>query len=242
MSLRSHLGFALAAALLVATFCLLGLWQRERATQKERTLQLSAEVLASREPLELSDLVQRSASDLAWVHVDGEFSALPPLLLDNQLRNGRAGIRVYRVFEIEPDASPLLVDLGWLPLPASRELPTLERPVGRWNLEGLLAPPPSAGLALGPGIARQDAGWLLTRLDPDTIATATGLSRPLPQGVLRLAPEIGIGYERDFDLLPNSLPPERHLGYSVQWFALAAAVLLVYLGLTWRSIRSRNHR
>ena len=52
--------------------------------------------------------------------------------------------------------------------------------------------------------------------------------------VLRLDPDLPIGYARDLDLLPNTLPPERHLGYAVQWFALALAMLVIAALLTWR--------
>ena len=40
--------------------------------------------------------------------------------------------------------------------------------------------------------------------------------------------------ERDLDILPNTLSPERHLGYAVQWFGLAIAVLVIALVMTFR--------
>jgi cytochrome oxidase assembly protein ShyY1 len=40
--------------------------------------------------------------------------------------------------------------------------------------------------------------------------------------------------ERDLDILPNTLTPERHLGYAVQWFGLAITVLVVALVLTFK--------
>jgi cytochrome oxidase assembly protein ShyY1 len=55
--------------------------------------------------------------------------------------------------------------------------------------------------------------------------------------VLKLDPAIPLGYARDLDVLPNTLPPERHLGYAVQWFGLALAVLATALVLTFRKPR-----
>jgi cytochrome oxidase assembly protein ShyY1 len=55
--------------------------------------------------------------------------------------------------------------------------------------------------------------------------------------VLRLDPVVPLGYERDLQLLANTLPPERHRGYSLQWFALAVAVLVTALILTFRKAR-----
>ena len=56
--------------------------------------------------------------------------------------------------------------------------------------------------------------------------------------VLRLEPSLPIGYARDLDILPNTLPPQKHLGYAVQWFALALAVLVTALILTFRKAKA----
>ena len=75
-----------------------------------------------------------------------------------------------------------------------------------------------------------DAPGLAARLHRDAIAPR----------VLRLDPRAPFGYARDLDVLPNTLPPERHLGYAVQWFALALAVLATALVLTVRASRART--
>ena len=54
--------------------------------------------------------------------------------------------------------------------------------------------------------------WLLTRVD--IAALAAGLRLPLAPRVLRLDPALPLGYARDLDVLPNTLPPERHRGYA----------------------------
>jgi cytochrome oxidase assembly protein ShyY1 len=55
--------------------------------------------------------------------------------------------------------------------------------------------------------------------------------------VLKLDPALPLGYARDLDILPNTMPPERHLGYAVQWFGLALTVLITALVLTFRKPR-----
>ena len=79
----------------------------------------------------------------------------------------------------------------------------------------------------------QDGSLLVVTLDPQALAPALGVAALAPR-VLRLDPDLPIGYARDLDLLPNTLPPERHLGYAVQWFALALAMLVIAALLTWR--------
>jgi cytochrome oxidase assembly protein ShyY1 len=127
-----------------------------------------------------------------------------------------------------------------LPLPGDRTLPAIPRPAGSIELRGLLAPPPSTGIALGRGLMRTGDGWLLTRVDMQAIATDTGLPVPLAPRVLRLDPAVPLGFERDLELLANTLPPEKHRGYAVQWFGLALTVLATALILTFR--RSRTPR
>jgi surfeit locus 1 family protein len=233
--------FALA---LVAAFVLLGAWQLRRADEKQAMLDRADAVLSQRDAQSLA--VARSGArprDYDWARGRGRFAARPPVLLDNQQRNGRVGVRVYRLFE--PDiGSALLVDLGWLPWPADRRLPEqalAPMPNGSVELRGLLSPPPSPGLALGDAVApREDAtgtrAWLATRLDRDALAQALGVPALAPR-VLRLDPAAPLGFERDLVLLANTLPPAKHRGYAVQWFGLALAALATALVLTFRSLR-----
>lgn len=231
-------GWILALAV-IALFVRLGVWQSHRAVEKQGMLDAAAAVLKDRNPRPLS-----SASDAArlrdydWASGLGHFDQRGALWLDNQQRNGRAGVRVYRIF-VPNQGGLLLVDLGWLPLGGDRKLPAIARPEGELALSGLLTAPPSTGIALGAGIGREGVGWLLTRVDTAAIASATGLSVPLAPRVLRLDPALKLGYERDLELLANTLPPEQHRGYALQWYALAAAVLITALLLTFRRKRTR---
>ncbi|WP_288728953.1 SURF1 family cytochrome oxidase biogenesis protein, partial [uncultured Pseudoxanthomonas sp.] len=77
----------------------------------------------------------------------------------------------------------------------------------------------------------------------DPAALAAPLRQPaLAQRVLKLDPALPVGFARDLDVLPNTLPPERHLGYAVQWFGLALAVLITAGVLTWRRRRAAREK
>lgn len=236
MSRRATLamGWLLALAVIVL-FTGLGFWQLRRAVEKQTMLENAAHVLADRRPGPLAAAADPDrAGGYDWAAGAGEFADSPQLLLDNQQRDGRVGVRAYRVF-LPDQAGPLLVDLGWLPLPGDRSLPTVERPPGAVRLQGLLAPPPSTGIALGSGLAQGGGGWLLTRIDLPALRAATGVA--LAPRVLRLDPASPLGYERDLELLPNTLPPDQHRGYALQWFGLALAVLATALILTFKRPR-----
>lgn len=227
------------ALLAIAAFASLGRWQAQRANAKQAMLAAAAQVLAQRRPVALAQAANPArARAYDWAAGSGTFDVRGPLWLDNQPRHGRAGVRAYRLFYADTSpadaGTPLLVELGWLPLPPDRAMPAVVRPPGRIVLRGLLVPPPAPGLALGAGLVRQGDGWVLTRVEPAAIAARLALSRPLAPRVLRLDPALPFGYERDLVLLGNTLSPERHRGYAVQWYALAAAVLITALILTFR--------
>jgi cytochrome oxidase assembly protein ShyY1 len=89
---------------------------------------------------------------------------------------------------------------------------------------------------MGAPMAKQGDAWLVVRLEPAAIARQFGLPALAPR-VLRLDPALPFGYPRDLQLLVNTLPPERHRGYALQWFGLAATGLVFAFVLTFRRSR-----
>jgi len=242
-------GWLLALAAIVA-FAALGRWQLDRMHDKQAMLDAAAQALdhAHPQPLLLaSDPGRGSAYD--WATGSGGIVDAT-VWLDNQVRAGRPGVRMYCVLLPDDGVQAILVDAGWWPLDGKRELPVFGCPIGRGIVvRGLLAPPPSSGLAHGDALAASGPHrWLAARLDLAAIARELKLSTGLAPRVLRLDPErarddAGVMLapgERDLEILPNTLTPERHLGYAVQWFGLAATVLVVALVLTLKSKRSKE--
>jgi len=239
---RHPLALWLYAVVLCAGFASLGFWQLDRRAEKQRMIAAVDAVLHERheQPLSAasSTLVPGDFSTAyTWASGEGRFADAPAVLLDSQQRDGRVGVRAYRLF-LPVQGQPLLVELGWLPVPGDRRMPDVPRPeAGR--ISGLLMPPPSHGLA-APVLAPQPNGALLAAgLEPAGVRDALGLHALAPR-VLRLDPALPFGYARDLDILPNTLPPERHLGYAVQWFGLAIAVPIAALLLTARARRVRR--
>ena len=254
MSIHRHPVLLWVLALLLAVgFAGLGRWQLGRQVEKRVILDAVAAVLAERRASPatvVGDPVRSGSYD--WTILSGHFVQAPAVLLDNQRRGDQVGVRVYRAFQPAPEATglrptalpPMLVELGWLPLPPDRRMPQVPLPGGGFRREGLLLPPPGSGLTLGPPATDAQGHLLVTGLHPQALAAPMGLTALAPR-VLRPPPEFGFGadapaYLRDFDILPNTLPPERHLGYAVQWFALSATVLIVAVVLTLRRRATRG--
>jgi len=238
-SSRLPWGLWLFALAVLVLFLAAGTWQWQRGLEKDALLAAQARTIQDREPVALATAHEHPGR-LEWAAGAGRFPDIPAVYLDNQRHDGRQGVRVYRVFEVrDAGTTNVLVELGWLPLPADRSLPALpDVAPGEHQVRGLLMPPPSAGLSLGEALQPQPDGSLLAlRVVPAEIAQAFALPGPLAPRVLRLDPALDLGFERDLDVLANTLPPEKHRGYAVQWFGLAAATLIITLVLSFRRRR-----
>lgn len=223
-----------ALALLVcAGFAKLGSWQYGRMQEKQALLANVDKVLRERQGGRLdSDVI----GGIQWVSGDADLFP-QTLLLDNQMHEGRAGVRVYCIVQPDAAAPRRLVDFGWVPVGGNRAMPDVRCPTTRTHVRGLSVPLPSSGLKLG--AAMQDLGndrWLMTRVDPEAIYAATHITQ-ISSHVIKLDPALKTGWTRDLNVLPNTLPPERHLGYAVQWWALSLAVFITALVLSIRKPR-----
>ncbi len=241
---RRLLGWWLLALLVAAGLAQLGRWQLARMHEKEAMLAAASVALdhAHPQPLLLASDPTR-AQGYDWAAGGGTLLD-DSLWLDAQQRGGRVGVRLYCVLLPDDGAQAVLVDAGWWPLAGDRQLPEAGCPAGAGQaVRGLLAPPPTPGLAHGDALAEQaDKRWLASRMDLPAVAKALDLRVAIAPRVLRLDPQrqpgddgvMAASGERDLDILPNTMPPERHLGYAVQWFGLALTVLVIAAILTFR--------
>jgi len=218
-------------------FAGLALWQSDRGDLKAGWLEQVEEARRA-PPRELSSALRDPALVGLPVTVEGRvvLRTQTRLLLDNQQREGRVGVREYvlvRPHSALADQPWLLLDLGWLLLPADRVLPELAPLPGELDARGLLTDLPGQGLRLGSNPAPSSAVNLLGYLDVDELGDALGI--PIAARLLRLDPAVAIGHARDLDVLPNTLPPERHKGYALQWAGLGLAALVITLLLYFRS-------
>lgn len=210
----------LAGMGVVVAGVMLGNWQMRRADEKAH---LAAAYVAEevREPVSL-DL----AHSAPWqrVRVEGEWVSEGTILLDNRIHEGRAGYHLLQPLRLDADGALVLVNRGWLAAVADRSaVPDPVAATGRGRVEGVLRPPEGKPLLLG---ERPDAGKVWQFLDLGAYRQGTGLAvadwvvfqtSPAPDGLARDWPRPGSG-------------EERHQGYALQWYSLAA-VAMVFTGL-----------
>lgn len=211
----------LVVVLLLPLLLGLGFWQLERADEKRALLDAAAAASAA-PAVAYADGLPRYAK----VRVAGRWDARQ-FLLDAQVQRGQAGYRVLTPLALA-DGRRLIVDRGWVAASADRAaLPMLalpEREVAAGvELEGQLDEFPRPGLRTG--TAPPATGWPRVLLYPSAATLADALGASVEPQLLRLGEvEVAVGF-----------PPERHLGYAVTWFALAATLLVLWLAFSART-------
>lgn len=236
---------ALAGALLTAR---LGLWQLDRAAQKQ-ALQQAMLGRAALPPLQPGELAQDPGQAQAqyWrrIHLQGRWLPQATLYLDNRQMHGRPGFFVLTPLLL-PGGDAVLVQRGWVPRDAAQRthLPPVDTPGGEVALDGRVAPPPShlyefAGAASESGPIRQNVDldalgreWRL-RLRPlsvqqlDAAPGPVAASAPAPGTLLRdwPLPAVDVG---------------KHHGYAFQWFAFSALITGLYVW--FQLLRPRRRR
>ena len=221
----------------VAVFPLLlglGYWQVQRAGEKQDLLDRRAagERVA---PLLLRPGVQLSGQDrYRPAVVRGSYVTGQQWLLDNRLFKGQPGYHVFTPFRVAGESRPsLLINRGWISVGASRaQLPQLPLPDAVLELHGRLDSPASVGLVLGEVPLASPAHQVrVPALDIAALAKARGMDL-LPYALVIDDGQPG-GLQYDWSPIPR-MGPEKHLGYAVQWFGMAIALLIIYIGVNTR--------
>lgn len=222
---RARAGFIVLVAVMVAAMIGAGFWQLDRARQK---IEVQAQYEARREapPVKVvsGELPPPEALRFRRVRLAGRYLAQRQFLLDNRPRPG-AGPGYEVLTPLERDGGELvLVNRGWIPAPVDRQalppVPVDERPR---EVRGTLVEP-ERGFTLGAVDASERWPRRIQYIDYQALAERLG--RPVYPAVLMLAPAAGDGYRRDWQ--PVLEGPAKHYGYAVQWFLMAAAVLVLF--------------
>ena len=233
---RPGLWPTLAVLLLLPLLLGLGFWQLDRAEQKRAWLaQLAA--AAQQEAVNLN-AVQPDYPAVAQRRVEarGRYDADRQLLLDNQIRAGRQGYLVLTPLRLAGSEWAVLVDRGWVPAPLDRgQLPEVAIEELQVHVRGVLDKGPSAGLRLGE--ASSETGWPLRLQYLDFDLLAQRLPYPLLPYLIRLDPDQPQGFRRDWRPV-TEMGPATHVGYAVQWFGLALALVVIYVVVNIRRVEN----
>lgn len=224
--------WVLLTAALLPVFVSLGFWQWNRGQARQATWDEFARTDVAAEQVTAARLAQMPR--YARVQVEGRLDGERQFLLDNLSHRGAPGYQVLTVLELA-EGSRLLVNRGWLPFSGFRDqLPDVALPEGfggpeAVELTGRIAGLPVAGLASGRLAPAPDGSWPRVASFPTMGQLAEAYGQTLLPVVLLLDADSGPGFIREWQ--PPGLPPERHIGYAVQWWAFGLLLVGLFVGL-----------
>jgi surfeit locus 1 family protein len=227
----------LLAIALVAALVALGRWQLQRAHEKQVLYTLFDSGADATRAL---DGATPRLPRYQHVEAVGAYDSAHQILIDNMSNAaGRAGYYVITPFALH-GGGRILVNRGWVPVGVSRAAkPDVAVATQEREIKGRADELPRAGLQLGarvplappyPVVAnfptRAEIGSLLNESAWAPAANLVLLDPGEPDGYLR-------------EWQPPGFPPIRHIAYAVQWFSLAAALVVIYIVTNLRRAERR---
>jgi len=237
--LRRPTWFAVALTVAgVLVFTRLGVWQLDRAAEKDELLRRYA--AAAEAPVEDFPGVAAAppADRYPRIALSGAYLPGHRYVLDDQTRAGQAGVHVYVPFLPDGDNHAVLVDLGFLPREAGAQPRLPPVPEAHTSVRGLYVPPPGVGVRLGGDRLPEQKGADKSVVYIDLGEIAADLHHSLYPRVLLLDADPATIYARDWT--PAVMPPARHRAYAFQWFTFAAAAVVIFVLLHRKRRRPQN--
>jgi surfeit locus 1 family protein len=212
----------LAALGLIALFISLGLWQLDRAGEKNRLLAL----------FENDAPYSRLTGDMPVtefqnIEAYGRYLDERQVLIDNMFVDSRIGYFVITAFRYAATQPVLIVNRGWIARPAANDAdPDLSTGSARRTIRGRVGHLPGVGIR--PGTAFEGAGdWPKKAIYPTLDDLSAELGQELLPFILLLSPESDDGFLRRWQ--PRESGAMMHYGYAFQWFAMATTVFVILL-------------
>jgi surfeit locus 1 family protein len=221
----------LLTIVLIAILVSLGRWQLQRAAEKRALFDSFAAGSDATKPI---DLRTAKVPRYSQVEATGHYDETRQILIDNMVNAERAGYYVITPFALQ-GGGWVLVNRGWLPLGRSRaERPAVAVAADTRIIRGRADNLPSAGIQMGVAAPLEPPFPVVANF-PKHAEVAQLLKEtnwaPAAEVVL-LDPNEPDGFVRNWTA--PGFPPMRHIGYAVQWFGLALALLVIYFVTNFR--------
>lgn len=189
---------------------LLANWQWQRAGEKQELQAAMQQAVVLENPTE-------EPPELAQVKLTGAFLGEHTLWLDNRILNGRVGVAALTPL-VTSDERWWLVQRGFVATEVDRsQLPEISTPSGKVVVQGRWQKLQGQGLVFGDNREGD-------RLQSISLEPWQKLQGEAFAGVVHQ--ETGDG-RLQLWWTANQMPPERHLGYAVQWLFLAGLALVM---------------
>lgn len=205
-------------------------WQYERYLIRDKAE--TAMTSSAGEAIAWTDIGDVAEPRFKAATASGHYDGKRQFLIDNMVLNGRNGFFVITPFQLD-NGQWLLVNRGWVAQDPGRQvLPIIDVAGEPRQISGRVGRLPVAGLELE--LPPPAAGWPSVRQFPDASDLARALNVEVSENILLLDPAEPAGYQRDWKA--GGLPASRHLGYAVQWLALAITLWVIAIIMSFRKV------
>ncbi|BAN36456.1 surfeit locus 1 [Sulfuricella denitrificans skB26] len=226
--------------LLLPALISLGQWQARKAGQKQ-ALQETYDQREKGSSLQVgANLLNPETVRYSRVVARGRYETAYQILLDNQVHDEMAGYHVLTPLHIEGGNMRVLVNRGWVPVGRDRNvLPATDVPQGVVEVSGYAAVPSGKFFELEkPEDLR--SGWQKVWQNLDLKRYTDAVPFPLQPLVIRLDPaSTAGGYVREWPRPDSRI--EVHRGYALQWYGMAAVLVVFYLVTSFRKAANDDH-
>ena len=216
----------------------LGFWQLDRAEEKRDLIELfkkqndSGPLVITGSP-QLDEKVNYRNSQ-----VEGQYISTKLIFIDNKIHQGQSGVYVLTPFKLKESEYSILVNRGWVPMVADRsKLPQIKTSTESLTLLGKVKIFTEKPFTIGEQF-QSNQGWpaLMQWINVAEIESKSGL-KLLPYMFL-LDEKEQSGFVRNWK--PVVMLPEKSTSYAVQWFSLALALLIIYIVVNIKKIKSES--
>lgn len=229
---RLSLFFVLLYLALLTALLSLGFWQLGRADEKRVFLAHQKE--SENEQTTQLSLLDLNSESIRYreIEVSGDYDTQHQYLIDNQIVNGQAGYFVMTPLKIEGMNNAILVNRGWVVLNKDRRiLPDIHFSTAtKTTLRGRINHFPSVGMRLV-GAEIPTEGWPSVVQVVDSPVLSKKLGYSLLPFQIELEADMNNGYQREWKKR-MVMSPEKHIGYSIQWFGLALALTVLFIKIS----------
>jgi surfeit locus 1 family protein len=217
----------LLALALVASLVVLGRWQLHRADEKQALYTLFD---SGQDATRAVDAATPRLLRYQHVEAVGSYDSAHQILIDNMSSaEGRAGYYVITPFALH-GGGWILVNRGWVPVGTRRAAkPDVAVSTQEREIKGRADELPRAGMQLGARLPLAPPYPVVANFPthPEIAALLRESAWAQAANLVLLDSSEPDGYLREWQ--PPGFPPIRHIAYAVQWFSLAAALVVIYV-------------
>jgi surfeit locus 1 family protein len=224
----------LATLVYLPIFILLGIWQIQRAEEKQIIVS-NYETHRHAAPINIDQLVTKKNINYTAVKITGHFDNAHQFLLDNKFYQHQLGYQVITPF-VMSNHKTVLINRGWISQGPSRaQLPVIPSVQNEMTIEGIVNIPVKS-FSLGNNTETSQWPKRINEIDIAQLAKKTG--DDFYPFIILLDPASPNGFAREW--APLHVNPAKSYAYAFQWFAFAVSLLVIYIALNTKKKKNMD--